>query len=149
LSADSNALQIGDALQIPAAELNSIYRYRIGGDLSYHSEKWLVAGEFIHVNYDFDQPEINFDQRFYYGTLGYYFSERLFVYASYWYAHANVQPLFDEGFHVPTLGVTYHLNDMIVLKAQSAQVKSETTDPAEPTQKANFDYSFFAVSVVF
>jgi hypothetical protein len=137
---------LADSLLYPAAKLSSVFRNRIGADLSYHSEKWLLAGEFIRVTYDFDDPEVNFNQIFYYATLGYYFSERLFAYASYWNAHANRLPLSEEGFQIPTFGVTYHLNDMIVLKAQSARVKVESISP---TTETDFDYSYFAVSVVF
>ena len=135
-----------DTLGIPAIESRSVLRTRLGGDISYHDNKWLLEGEYIRVLYNLDQAEVRIDQTFYYGTLGYHFSERLLVYASYWVAHANVQPIEEEGFQVPTIGMAYNLNDMIILKAQLARVHSEDTNPVID---ANYDYSYLAVSVVF
>ncbi len=135
-----------DTFHVPATELRSTLRIRLGGDLSYHDNRWLLEGEFIHVKYDIDRPEIEVDQTFFYGTLGYYFSERLLAYGSYWVAHADFLPVGEDGFQVPTLGITYNLNDMIILKAQTARVHSEASNREVDE---NFYYSSLAVSVVF
>ncbi len=137
---------LADTLQVTAKDLHSTLRTRLGGDLSFHSAKWLLEAEFIFVKYDFDRPEVNFDERFIYGTLGYHFSERFFVYGSYWVAHGNYLPFGDEGFWVPTFGVTYSLNDVIILKAQTAELHSERSNPAV---KSKSGYTYFAISVVF
>jgi len=137
---------LADTLDLTPKDLQAIIRTRWGADLSYHSARWLLESEFILVRYDFNDPDINFDERFIYGTLGYHFSERFFVYGSYWVAHANYLPYGDEGFYVPTFGVTYSLNDVIILKAQTAELHSKRSNPVE---KSNSDYTYFAISVVF
>ncbi|MGH7490866.1 MAG: hypothetical protein ACREOO_00575 [bacterium] len=137
---------LADTLKVPERELHSILRTRLGGDLSYHDTEWLIEAEFISVYYDFDRPQFNFDLRFLYGTLGYHFSERFFAYGSYWFAHGNYLPIGDESLKVPTFGVTYTLNDMIILKAQMAQVHAQRSNPAEKSKSA---YTYLAISVVF
>jgi hypothetical protein len=139
---------LADTLGVSATELHSISRTRLGGDLSYHDNKWLLEAEFILVQYAFDQPQFNFDQKFLYGTLGYHFSERLLAYASYWVAHGNFLPVGESGFQVPTFGITYNLNDVIVFKAQLAELHLDETIRSA-TIKTNSDYVYLAISVVF
>lgn len=135
-----------DTLNVPPSALQSLLRVRLGGDLSFQDEHWLFEGEIIHVQHEASHAGIEYRQTFYYGTAGYYFSERFLAYASYWKARAEIQPIADETLEIPTLGVTYTLNDMIILKAQTGRVHIES---AELPNDENYDYSYFAVSVVF
>jgi len=122
----------------PLYVLEEAPRIRLGGDLSFHLEKFYFEGEFIIAKNDEDLPEINLDGEFYYGTLGYQFTERLFVYGSYWLVKGNFPLIVStmpvlvihtgtENTDVPTAGVAYRLNDRITFKGQfaSATIKSE------------------------
>ncbi len=148
-----NAKVLRDSLQIrfpqfsfPADLFESVAQKRIGADLSYLAEKWFFEAEYIHVAYDFGATRADFDKRFFYATLGYHLSERVLAYVSYWDAHENLLPLWEQGFQVPTLGLTYEANDMVVFKLQSANVYFERNGHA---LDKTFNYTYCAVSVRF
>jgi len=141
-----DAQALSDAFGVAPEKLKNIARLRRGADLSFSGAKWLLESEYIHLSHSFPFPQEDFDQRFFYATLGYSFSERVFGYASYWYAYANVLPIAEESFQVPTLGATYKINDMVVCKIQTANVY---VDETKPKRDATYNYTYFAISVRF
>lgn len=144
-----------------AAELEGLPAVRVGADLSYHFADFSLESEFINVNIRGDIPELGIDLDFYYATLGYNVTDRLFLYGSYWLTRAHVDFLFLEGgfveneeIAVPNSGIAYNLMDRIRLKAQYARVRDEDVerDPAGSLlfeKKERFNIYTLAVSVFF
>jgi hypothetical protein len=135
------------SLGYPPAGFNSVPRLRLGADFSFETGKWFWASEFIRVTYDDDQPEFNFDKEFYYGTLGYHFTERLFAYGGYWVTRQNNLPVQDFDIFALTPGAAYNFNNTICVKAQYGRVHFESTRPSP--FGANANYYFLAISAVF
>ncbi|UCH85002.1 MAG: hypothetical protein JSW50_04740, partial [Candidatus Latescibacterota bacterium] len=124
-------------LNVPYSRLEKLPRVRLGGDLSYTFRNLYFEGEIILVYYDEEVPALDMEASFYYGTLGYHFWDRLFVYLSYWYVNTQY-PLVYEGdgdspmvvnhdrkFFVPGGGASYRLNDRITFKIQYAPIREE------------------------
>jgi hypothetical protein len=114
------------------SELQELPAIRLGGDLSYNLANFSLESEFITVNVDEGIPELKLDLDFYYATLGYYFTDKLFAYGSYWVTKAYFAVLAtengkieDEEILVPNAGISYNLNDRIRLKGQYARVTSD------------------------
>lgn len=110
---------------------NDAPRYRIGADASYTWNRFVLEGEVIDVSYDEKTDLVDADREFYYGTLGYFLTERLFVYGSYWYSEEtnNVYfpdfekfSRFDTRMKIPGGGISFHLSDRLTLKMQYAYV---------------------------
>lgn len=145
----------------PRSELKEIPAKRLGGDLSYGFANLWLESEFILVDIDPGIPELNLSLEFYYATLGYYWTERLFVYGSYWITQSKITILFinedyeeEEEILVPNFGVAYNLSDRIRMKAQYARVSSDDTirktlPDAVTKQEDNFSVYSVAVSVFF
>jgi hypothetical protein len=135
----------------PIADFKQVQRLRLGGDFLLNLGKFVWESEVISVTYDDDYAGFDANKEFYYGTLGYHFTERLFAYGSYWVTHQNAFPIADADFKAPTAGVTYDLLDMIVIKAQygRATLKSSRQNSQPVAMKDVADYYFLAVSVVF
>jgi hypothetical protein len=106
-------------------------------------------------------PELELALDFYYATLGYHFTEELFAYGSYWYMIAHTAMFIpgdglkeDEDLFVPTVGMSYDLNDRIRLKGQFARVIDQyklqlvSQDVVEKNQD-KFNVWAIAVSVFF
>lgn len=130
---------------------NEVSRIRLGSDLSFQIENLSFSGEWATVKYgDISEikidgvvsndtgGELSQDGKFYYGTLGYLIKERIFVYASYWYLTHDISFIAAQipklitsvgqgKINVPTVGVSFKLNDRITLKGQyvSAKIKEE------------------------
>ena len=66
----------------PPSRFIEVPRIRFGGDLSYNLGQFSFEGEFVTLTYDEDAAELDFDKKFFYGTLGYHITERLFAYGS-------------------------------------------------------------------
>jgi hypothetical protein len=93
--------------------------------------------------------------------LGYYWTEKLFIYGSYWITKSKITILYLDGDYgleeeilVPNFGITYNLTDRIRMKAQYARVKTNDTlreaPPSMLTKKEdNFSVYSLAVSVFF
>lgn len=139
---------LSDTFGVAPEKLKNVGRLRRGADFSFAGEKWLLESEYIHVSYRFPFLLPDFDQRFFYATLGYSFSERVFGYFSYWDAHANVLPITKQSFEVPTFGVTYKFNDMIVGKMQLASVHLDESNRRR-TRDATYNYTYLAISARF
>lgn len=134
-------------LGFPPSGFNKLARLRLGGDFSLNAGKWMWESEFIRVTYDDDHPRFNIDKKFYYGTLGFQFTERLFAYGGYWFTGTNSLPAQDLDIIAPTLGAAYNFSEAIFVKAQYGPVRFDSTTPAASRERA--DYYFLALSVVF
>ena len=142
----------------PRSFFEEIPRVRLGGDLSGTYWKISLESEFITVAYDDDIDEIEFDKKFYYATLGFHVTEKLFTYASYWVSDeefvvpvSTPHPKLTTGtieISLPNWGISYTLSDRITLKAQYAtgEIKIES----EPlNEEQDVDYYSVAVSTFF
>jgi hypothetical protein len=154
---ESEAVYLG----IPRTELNEIPKTRLGGDLSYNFANISFESEFISVNIIEDIPELGADLDFYYTTLGYHFTERLYIYGSYWVTDEHSTLLApgeerkeDEDIKVSTIGASYNLMDRVSLKVQFARVIGDEkrlliTQGIVRTEQDNFSVFALAVSVFF
>ena len=131
-------------------------RIRIGIDLSYNYYNFAFESEFIRVAYDFDIPNFKFDKHFYYATLGYYLSDPLFIYASYWvteeyyppytiYNNKNPEEL---EITVPNFGFAYNLSDRVKMKFHYAYVGIHSGNQAIYKDRF-FHFISSAISVFF
>lgn len=113
----------------PLLTVKEMPRIRLGGDLSFHLRQLYFEGEFIAVRSKDDLLNIDFDGAFYYGTLGYQFTEQVFVYGGYWFLKGNFPVVISampqllirtgsEEAGIPTVGIAYRLNDRITFKGQ-------------------------------
>ncbi|MCH8872389.1 porin [candidate division KSB1 bacterium] len=157
-----NAAEVLAELNIPRSELSAIPKIRFGGDLSYNFANFSFESEFIKVSLDKDNPKLEQNLDFYYATLGYHFTEELFIYGSYWFLDAHTgKPALPNGrkeedgnLKLATIGASYSMMDRVRLKAQFARVKlvnEEQLLPAGAFTKREDDFSIFAlaVSVIF
>jgi hypothetical protein len=151
-----NAPSLGVTPEV-GTDLQQLTRRRLGADFSCVHRDLSLEAEIIDVSYDDDTPAINEDKRFYYATLGYRATERLFVYGSYWLTQENamdqalgVVTRIKQRVEVPTLGLAYELRPSIMLKAQWASVDIEADLPAlELSQQIDYNHFSTAFSVVF
>ncbi|MCB2230472.1 porin [bacterium] len=113
-------------------------RYRLGGDLSYHSGGLFLEGELISVRYDNEGPTVDLDLDFYYATVGYEFDERWSAYVSYWKTRERSFVNLEDAqtfnpisldqvleLEIPTVGLSCRINDRVTVKAQWARVWQE------------------------
>ena len=114
------------------SELKEIPAIRLGGDLSYGFGDFWFESEFVQVNISTGIPELELGLDFYYATFGYYWTEKLFMYGSYWITESHITILYtdedfdeDEEILVPNFGIAYNLTDRIRMKAQYARVRSD------------------------
>jgi len=138
---------LADTLNYPLTRLRKVPRIRLGGDFSFNVGKFSGEAEIIRVTYDDDHPDFNVDKEFFYGTLGYSFSEKLFLYGSYWATRENYHPVTDQDIDVFNGGASFALFDSLVLKAQYARVK--IANSRQVPHEFDFDYYTLALSVVF
>lgn len=138
----------------PPLVFEGINRVRLGGDVLAEYRKFKLEGEYIAVEYDEDPLDINNDKRFFYGTLGYQISDKLFAYASYWQVDQYFNRREGAGFQaaklkleIPTGGVAYQVSDRITLKGAAARVRQQLD--FEGYGKRVFHFYTVAVSVMF
>ncbi len=105
-------------------------RMRLGADLSARVNDLTFEGEIIHVSYVDDAPRFAGEPLFYYGTLGYDVTGRLYAYVSHWVTSQNtVAPGLLHGgsapisIVVPNAGFSYALLNRLTVKAQFARAK--------------------------
>lgn len=128
---------------------------RTGADLSFNWRDWSLEGEYIFVNIGREfAAGIEYKIDFYYVTLGYYLSERLFAYGSlsqlkrvdFRVLIDRINPpadtvylAFDTRLKVdlPTFGFSYNLNDRVTFKGQVV-----LADISEEWSGANDDIVF-------
>ncbi len=147
--------------QITNTDFSEIPKTRLGIDLSYDFDKFSFEGELINVDMETDRKGIKADLDFYYATLGYHFTEKLFVYGSYWFLESNLEFLINdfeekegEDIHVISLGASYTITDQISLKAQFARVMNEEEETQIKenkirTEDEQFNIATVAISVIF
>jgi hypothetical protein len=149
--------------EIAGTEWSKIPKTRLGGDLSYEYANFLLEGEFIKVDMKKDAPGLDADLNFYYATLGYRATEKLFLYASYWMmdSHVTLSTATREesesgDIRVYTAGAWHRLTDRISLKAQFSRVISDEdnliraeVENVMTTTNDNFSIFALAVSVIF
>jgi len=134
-------------LQYPIAGFRRVPRIRLGADFSFNASKFSGEAEASRVTYDDDHPEFDLDKEFYYGTLGYHLTEKMFVYGSYWATRENYHPMTDQDIDVFTGGVSLALFDSLVLKAQYA--RAEISNSRQLLHELDLDFYTLALSVVF
>ncbi|MDH3216900.1 MAG: hypothetical protein OEN01_11525, partial [Candidatus Krumholzibacteria bacterium] len=145
--------EFADTLGVPVKTTQERPRTRFGADISHRVGRFTIESEYIKVNYHVDIPQLGLQREFYYGTLGYDLTERLFAYVSYW----NTRDIlvaksgatdFGENVEVevPTAGAFYRVNDRISVKAQYAYVRVGINIPEV---SSNFNHFGMAVSVFF
>lgn len=158
---DDQFQEVAERIGRTRPELQGMPRVRFGGDLSYRFKNFSFEGEFITVNLDEGVPELVLDLDFYYATLGYNITDQLLLYASYWDMESHVilvEPggeLEDtEDVMVPTVGVSFDLNDAVRLKGHMARIRLtdvERFEASDTVERRRDNFSFFglAVSVFF
>jgi len=138
---------IAEFLQYPIAGFQLVPRIRLGADFSFNAARFSGEAEAIRVTYDDDHPIFDYDKEFYYGTLGYHFTEKTFGYASYWATRENYHPVTDQDIDVFTGGVSFFLFDSLVLKAQYA--RAEITNSNQLPHHVDLRVYALALSAVF
>jgi hypothetical protein len=120
----------------PPLTFSEVSRVRFGADALAEYANFRVTGEYISVRYDEDNPNIKNDKEFFYGTLGYRFAEKLFIFGSYWDFKQYFTLRDTSGFHfavakirVPNAGVSYQMSDRIVFKGATARVNQKINYP--------------------
>ena len=146
---------------IATFRFDNILSVRLGGDLSYNVANFSLESEFINVDVSSDIVELGTDLDFYYATLGYNFTDRFFLYGSYWTIKSRAEYLVPEnGFinteeiTVPNAGISFNLYDRIRIKGQFAHVSDEYIERdgsgnSRLEKKVSFNIYALAVSVFF
>jgi len=137
-------------------KFKQVPRIRLGADLSYNYEGFYFESEFIHVTYDYDVPDFNYNKQFFYSTFGYYITDPFFIYISYWYTKEHLPPhtvcnnAITEFFEVlvPNLGFAYNLTDRIIIKSHYAYVGIHSSNQTI-FQDRYFHFLSSAISVFF
>ena len=139
-----------DALPGEPEQYQDIARTRLGADLSYTHRRLYLETEIIRVDAGRSDIGLDMDLYFWYGTLGYFVTDRLLVYGSYWTNwewHTVLGERLRARVNIPTGGASYMLNDMMTLKAQYAYVDIDAH--GRSLFPAEFGHFSTAVSVVF
>lgn len=146
-----------DMFDRPPGSFDEVPRYRTGIDLSFEWNALQIWSEAIGVFYDEDEPNLDVDKSFFYGTVAYTFWDRLLIYASYMELKSNLTIPVSPGAaefeiveltsRVPNVGISYMLTDRLKLKAQFAG--GETTTHPEGAVEEKFDFLGLAVSARF
>jgi len=138
----------------PSLRFEGISRVRLGGDFRFEFQNLSFESEFISVTYDDGSPEFDVDKKFYYGTLGYLFADRLFAYVSYWWLEEHLAQRQTGGFQtaeftikIPNGGVAYHVNERITFKGSFARGDRDFSILDIP--EGDFKFYSVAVSVFF
>lgn len=143
------------------ANLGHLHRNRFGFDLSIEAHGFMFEGEYMKTIYDENEAADmkrqgatalgvplgkGFDKMFYFGTLGYYFTEKLFVYGGYSFTEDQLMESLEEGISLIYGGLTYRVNDSIVLKGQYNHLQLEKS-PKYDYYK--MDPTYLGISVLF
>jgi hypothetical protein len=113
------------------------------------------------VNYLDNDPSVELDKRFYYGTLAYRLTEKLLCYGGYWDTEQQLTELAivngttqivtgEVDLDIWTLGVAYQLLDVLTLKAQTGIIDTDIFLEFDTYNESdNFSHWSLAVSVMF
>jgi len=137
-------------------KFKNVPRIRLGTDLSFQYLDFSFEMEYIRVSYDANVSFFNYDKEFYYSTLGYYFSEDLFSFISYWITKEHYPPFTIYGnpnteslmIKVPNFGFSYNITDRIKSKLAYAYVNINSGNQAIYRDR-NFHFFATAISVFF
>lgn len=140
-------------------DTKEIPRYRFGTDLRLTAGPLTFEGEMIKVWYKDDIDITLIDKSFYYGTLLLAASDRLTLFAGYWYTEQDVTGA-PQGFgfelinfaaqqRIPNIGASYVIGDHVTAKAQLGKVDEDVDIKAIDEDKFDFMYYGLAVSVMF
>ncbi len=147
---------LAERLNEPPSKFEGLPRIRLGADLLYRFGDFSFEGEYISVFYDEGAEVVEVDKRFLYGTLGWNTTERLYVYASYWFTREHQVEIVDDQFikfivdvDVITGGVSYNFSDRIVLKGQIAYTDITATPYPEALEGYAFEVYALAISIFF
>ena len=135
-----------------------VSRTRLAVDLGYTLFNFFFDAEYISVKLDSKNTTRDLNKEFYYGTLGYNFSDQVFAYGSYSHVKDNADDVFSAGMTGLIAGVGYKPIDSVVLKAGYSTYFTNTSfpqliDPRIPAVNTvvDIDYKVYqlAVSVLF
>lgn len=135
-----------------------VSRKRFAVDAGFTMYDFFVDGEYISVGLDAKNTSQEMNKQFYYGTIGYNFSDELFAYGSYSYMKDESDRVLNAGMKGIIIGAGYKPADAVVLKIGYSNYHAENSFPvvinaAIPpvTSNVNLDYKVyqFAVSVLF
>lgn len=147
------------------ANLGNLTRYRIGSDLNFKFGKFELSAEYLLVKTSVPanlQDSLNawsqldpyaignsFDKTFYYATLQYNISDKLFSYFMYDYLNDKVDPYYFglDGYYGFHIGGGYYLNDSVILKLQYNRNfgRYDTGEEVDPIR--NYSENNFAAGV--
>jgi hypothetical protein len=137
------------------AGLGDVKRTRLGADLRLTKSGFTFEGELIAVQHDLSTSGIDLDKSFYYGTLIYDFTERVFGYVSYSNIEDKSNSVLADGVKVYFIGGGYRPTSRVVLKAQYIIVNIPNGKIPIPGLPFSLDFdldlkqAFVAVSVFF
>jgi hypothetical protein len=151
------------------SNLGDLPRYRIGSDFDFKFSNFELSAEYLIVKSKVTpaiQDSLNewsslypyfignsFDKTFYYATLLYNFSDRLFTYVMYDYLNDSVDPYYFglDGYYGYHVGGGYYLNDNIILKAQFTRnfARFDTGEDVIPIRKYSENNIAVGVSLSF
>lgn len=143
------------------ADVTDVPRYRFGSDLRVSAGPVTFEGEMIKVWYDDDIAVTLIDKSFYYGTVLVSASERLTLFAGYWYTEQDVTGPLQQGIgfelinfaaqqRIPNVGASYTISDQITAKGQFGKVDEDVNHPdVKSDDQFDFMYYGLAVSVMF
>ncbi len=151
------------------ANLGDLPRYRVGVDFNFKFNKFELSAEYLKVKTKVTsdiQDSLNswssldpyfignsFDKTFYYATLLYNFSDRLFAYVMYDYLNDSVDPYYFglDGYYGYHFGGGYYLNDNVILKVQYTRnlARYDTGEEVIPIRKYSENNYAVGVSVSF
>lgn len=128
--------------------LGDVKRTRIGTDLSLSLAGFTFEGEYIHVGHSVDSPNISLDKQFYYGTLGYDFTEHLFGYVTYNYIEDDFTPQARDGIDAYYVGAGIRPIDSVVIKAQFIYIGAKTSSlPPNEVIPMTWDFDLTAKQI--
>lgn len=158
-----NTLRFGISSTIDKDNQQALYkediqRVRLGFDFAYSFANFYFDGELIKVMLDPKNTNRDLNKLFYYATLEYDFTDKIFAYGTYSYIQDNASDFLKIGLTNILTGAGYRASNSVVLKAQYSTNKLDgtmplTINPALPpiTANAKIDSQFYslAVSVLF
>ena len=133
-------------------------RTRLAFDLGYSAYNFFFDSEFISVHLSPNNSTQNMDKQFYYGTLGYNFTDKLFGFGSYSYLKDNNNSIFKAGLKSVVFGIGYKPVEAVVVKANYSNYFGNSSfptslDPSLPDVNTTVDLNVkayqIAVSVLF
>lgn len=121
--------------------LGEVRRTRIGGDLSFTVARVSFEGEMILVKHG-EVEGVNLDKNFFYGTIGYDITDRVFGYLTYSRMQDNLSPTIEDGLISISPGIAFRFIETVLFKAQYVKVLNDGSVPASGGNPVPFDLEF-------